>query len=128
MEAVGLGERGMMGSTCAEALVSRVLDDEGITAGLNDPEARVLIEWLVEQVERISAGEADPDAAGRRVEALCKRARLIRKFVTLWCHRQDHGAAAQFAATERLGWPLPTSDNLDPCEVMLPILACEKGL
>jgi len=116
-----------MGTSCTELLVGRVLDDEGLTAGLNDPEARVLVEWLVEEVEKIGAAESDDEQAAQKVEQLCQRARLIRKFVALWCHQQDHGAAAQFAATSRLGWPLPVSDQRDPCEVMLHILACEKG-
>jgi hypothetical protein len=110
----------------ADGLVSRILDDEGLTAGLNDPEARLLVEWLVEQAEHISEAAGAEPAAAEQVEGLCKRARLICRFVTLWCHRLDHGAATQLAATERVGWPLPTSDNLDPCEVMLPILSWEE--
>lgn len=108
--------------TTANDFVSRILDDEGLTKDLNDPEARMFVEWLVEQVEKI-AGEVDDEEAGwKRVDALCRRARLIRRFVFLWCERQDHAAAAQFVASERLNWPLPASNDADPCEVMQAVL------
>jgi hypothetical protein len=110
-----------------EPFISRVLADEGLTHGLNDPEARLLIEWLVEQVEVIAGGAEGEDAAGRKVEGLCQRARSIRRFVSLWCHAGEPGAAAQLAATERQAWPLPTPDMDDPCEVLQLILDCEQA-
>jgi hypothetical protein len=116
-----------MGTPCAELLVGRILDDEGLTSGLNDPEARMLIEWLVDWAECISVQEVDADQAARRVELLCRRARMIRRFVVLWCHRHDHAAACQLAAVERLPWPLPASDVVEPCEVMTAILASEQA-
>ncbi len=111
----------------ADLFVSRVLDDEGLTDGLNDPEARMLIEWLVAEVE-IIAGELDSERAiWREVEDLCRRIRGIRRFVSLWCHRQDHGAAAQLAGAERFAWPLPPPDELDPCWVMEQVLNWEQA-
>ena len=106
--------------------MSRVLDDEGLTDGLNDPEARLLIEWLVAEVEHIADELRSEPAAWREVEDLCRRIRGIRRFVSLWCHRQDHGAAAQLVAAERFAWPLPPADELDPCHIMEEILNWEQ--
>ncbi len=117
---------GVEGSMRAEAFVSRILDDEGLTDGLNDPEARLLVEWLVQQVETI-AGVADSEpAAWKQVEALCKRARAIRRFVSLWYHAGDHGAALQLAGAERFHWPLPGAHCDEPCEFLQRALACEE--
>ena len=109
----------------AGRFVSRVLDDEGLTDGLNDPEARMLIEWVVAEVEHIAEElDAEP-AAWREVESLCRRVRGIRRFVSLWCHRQDHSAALQLVGAERFAWPLPPADELDPCQIMEQILNWE---
>jgi hypothetical protein len=111
----------------AELFVDRILDDEGLTAGLTDPEARMLIEWLVEEVEHIADKADSEPEAWKQVEELCRRMRGIRRFVSLWCHTQDHGAAIQLAAAERFPWPLPPSVELDPCGIMERILAWEQS-
>jgi hypothetical protein len=109
----------------AERFISRILDDEGLTSGLNDPEARLLVEWLVDQVERIAGPATDEDSAWNQVGALCRHARAIRRFVELWCLSGDHGAAAQLAAAERFTWPLPVSDENDAFDVLQAILNWE---
>jgi hypothetical protein len=110
----------------AAAYVSRVLDDEGLTDGLNDPEARMLIEWLVAEVELIAEELDSEPAIWREVEDLCRRMRGIRRFISLWCHKLDHGAAAQLVAAERFHWPLPPADELEPCQIMERILSWEQ--
>jgi len=111
----------------ADMLVHRVLDDEGLTAGLEDPEARMLVEWLVEEVEELAAHEAPEAAVWKEVESLCRRSRGIRRFLSLWCHTQDHGAASQLAASEHFTWPLPPAGDLDPCQVLEGILDWEQA-
>jgi hypothetical protein len=98
----------------------RILDDEALTRGLGDPEARVLVEWLVEQADRAAGGGEDV------VAGLCRRGRAISCFVRLWCHDRNRGAAIQLAAVERFGWPLPTERGVDPCELMQAILNWES--
>lgn len=110
----------------ADALLSRVLDDDTLTSGLNDPEARLLIEWLVDRAEEISRATSTPADSRKRVETLCLRARGIRQFVALWCHHGDRRAAMQLAATERFGWPLPHG-RIDPCELLHDILTWEQA-
>jgi hypothetical protein len=111
----------------AEPFVSRVLDDEGLTEGLNDPEARILVEWLVGQAEDVAQEAGDEAAAWKRLEAVCRRARAIRRFVSLWYHSHDQGAAAQLAGAERFLWPLPPSDCEDPCEFLVRALEQEAS-
>lgn len=108
----------------ANPLLHHILDDEALTRGLGDAEARVLIEWLVDQAERLAAqcGSAD---AEREVRRLCRRARAIGRFVNLWSLQQLRGAAGQLAVAERFLWPLPEGD-LDACELMQEILFWES--
>jgi hypothetical protein len=108
----------------ARRLLSQVLDDDTATRGLGDAEARVLVEWLVERAEAYVSADATEDDAVRKLSQLRRRARSISRFVTLWCHHGERGAAGQFAAAERLNWPLP-DDEADPCDLMQQILEWE---
>jgi hypothetical protein len=118
----------------AKRLLSHILDNEALTRGLGDPEARLLVEWLVERAENLAAvqdnqgGDGGPGDAAvvAQVERLCRRARAVGRFVALWCTRGGRGAAVQLAATERFYWPLPTS-AVDPCELMQTILDWEAS-
>jgi hypothetical protein len=103
-----------------QALLRPILFDEALTRHLGDAEARILVEWLVERAERLAA-EADAEA---RVQALCRRARAISLFVSLWCHRGQPGAAAQLANAERFDWPL-TEPEIDADILMEHILSYE---
>jgi hypothetical protein len=93
-----------------------ILQNDRLTQGLDDEEARMLIEWLVDRAEKL------PDEA---VESLCRRVRSIARFVALWCHERLHGPALQLAASERFGWPLPIGD-MDAGDLMAHILAWES--
>ena len=105
-------------------VLSSILENDALTRGLADPEARILVEWLVERAEEFDRVGVPEEAVHSQVNALCRKARAISRFVNLWCHARTHGAAAQLAAAERLNWPLPTSDD-DPCEIMQNILNWE---
>lgn len=102
-----------------------VLDDELLTRGLNDPEAHILVEWLVECTDALAkkSATADLPAQARRLHV---RARAISRFVYLWCHAEDQAAAIQLLATQRFTWPLPT-DWLDPYDLMAGIISWEDG-
>lgn len=95
-------------------MLTSILHDDHLTRGLDDPEARMLVEWLCER-----AVDACDNAKLRQ------RGRLIARFVMLWCYEASPGAALQLAATERLAWPLPTGVS-DPCDLMASILAWEN--
>ncbi len=108
----------------SKGILKPILENEAVTRGLGDPEARILIEWLVTQAEHLSAGGVCAPQLGQAVDKLCRRARAISRFVTLWGGQRSRAAACQLAATERFPWPLPTTD-VDPCELMLDILEYE---
>ncbi|MCI0459175.1 MAG: hypothetical protein L0Z62_19640 [Gemmataceae bacterium] len=107
----------------SKPLLRPILDNEALTRGLGDMEARVLVEWLVEQAERLIRA-TDAQAAGSAIERLCRRARSLSRFVFLWCQARDRRAACQLAAVERFPWPLPTGP-VDPCDLMQWILLWE---
>jgi hypothetical protein len=105
--------------------LSQIVGNEALTRGLEEPESRILVEWLVERAEHLAdlGGAAGELAAG--VARLCRRARSIVLFVRLWCHEGGRRGACQLAAAERFGWPLPTT-AVDPCELMQEILHWES--
>jgi hypothetical protein len=108
----------------AIGVLSQIVDNEALTRGLADPEARMLVEWLVEQAERLVGTAPSPEALAAEVARLCRRARAVARFVGLWCHEGGRRAAYQLAAVERFAWELPSSPT-DPCELMQEILFCE---
>jgi hypothetical protein len=85
-------------------LLNRVLDDEGLTAGLDEPEAMLLVEAVTGRVRDLAARAVDAATAARRVEELCRRAREIAGVASA---RRDAGepAARELAARYRLRWP-----------------------
>jgi hypothetical protein len=111
----------------AKPLLSHILSNDSLTRGLGDAEARILVEWLVEQAEHLAhLSDADADVA-QGVSSLCRRGRAIGRFVGLWCHENEPGSAAQLAATEQFAWPLPCA-AVDPCELMHAILTYEATM
>jgi hypothetical protein len=108
----------------AIGVLSQIVDNEALTRGLADPEARMLVEWLVEQAERLARVAPSEEELAAQVARLCRRARAAARFVGLWCHERGWRAACQLAAAERFAWDLPTG-AIDPCELMQEILFCE---
>jgi hypothetical protein len=108
----------------ARPLLRHILDNDAVTRGLGDPEARILVEWLVDRAEGLARSALPETTACLEVHNLCRRARAIGRFVSLWCLSRERGAANQLAAAERFSWPLPTT-ALDPCELMQAILSWE---
>jgi hypothetical protein len=105
-------------------VLSLIVANEALTRGLADPEARMLVEWLVEQAERLARAGPAREVLEAEVTRLCRRARALARFVGLWCHEKGRRAACQLAAVERFAWELPTH-AVDPCELMQEILFCE---
>lgn len=103
----------------ARKWVRHILDDDALTRCLGDPEARLLVEWLVEQAEQLAE-----DATAGTIEHLWRRGRAISRFVALWCYEQAPAGAMQLAASERFTWPLPIAAD-DPCGLMQSILSWE---
>src|SRR5438034_1190655 len=79
----------------SKALLSPILEDDSLTRGLGDAEARVLVEWLVERMEAVHTRSGCEKHTRAEVSFWCRRARALGRFVSLWCHQADHGAACQ---------------------------------
>ncbi len=109
----------------AKRLLTHILEDEALTRGLGDPEARILVEWLVDQADHLAETGAAADELPQTVNRLHRRGRAISRFVGLWCHGGARGAALQLASAERFAWPLPCTE-VDPCQLMLDILDWES--
>lgn len=110
----------------ADPLIRGILRDDLLTHGLDDGEARMLVEWVVDWAELlVDAARSDADAA-KLIERLCRRARAIGRFVRLWCTPRSQGAAVQLAAVERFAWPLPTETDFDPGDLLEQILTWEN--
>src|SRR5262245_16695745 len=71
------------------AFLRPILDDESLTRGLGDEEARVLVDWLVDRAENLAASSLSASLRYERLGALCRRAKSIGRFVRLWCHEED---------------------------------------
>lgn len=106
------------------ALLNLILHDDALTRGLEDEEARILMERLADWSEACSERGTEAGDMVVRIERLRRRGRAIRQFVDLWCHRGEHGAAIQLAASEGFRWPLPDPDA-DPWALMHQILDWE---
>ncbi len=111
--------------TPSDTMVRAVLRNEGLTRGLGDIEARMLVEWLANWTELLADAARSEDEAWSCVERLCRRGRAIARFVQLWNDPFDRGAAIQLAAAERFDWPLPTTE-IDPADLMHHILTWEN--
>lgn len=106
----------------ADACIDQVMHDDRLTHGLADPEARLLVEWLVDQAEaipRTGLGECDQQLAW----TICyRRAKALRQFVSLWCYRGRPEAAIQLAASEGMAEYLPDSSVEEAVDVMLSLM------
>jgi hypothetical protein len=108
----------------ARPLLTHILEDEALTRGLGDPEARVLVEWLVERAESLAEQTDFEHWARAEVGRMCRRCRAVTRFIRLWCYEGLPGAAGQLAVAEGFTWPLPEA-YVDPCELMQDILFWE---
>lgn len=106
----------------ADACIDQVMHDDRLTSGLADPEARLLVEWLVDHAETIpqtGLGECDQQLAW----TICyRRAKVLRQFVSLWCYRGRPEAAIQLAASEGMSEYLPDSSVEEAVDVMLVLM------
>ena len=109
----------------AKPLLTHILDDEALTRGLGDPEARVLVEWLVDRAETLAQQTNFEQWARAEIRRLCRRCRAIGRFIRLWCYEGLPGAAGQLAVAEGFTWPLPEA-FIDPCELMQNLLDWEE--
>jgi hypothetical protein len=103
------------------AFLRPILNDESLTRGLGDEEARVLIEWLADRAEAIALAAGTREENLSRLTQLCKQARVVARFVRLWCHEGECGAAVQLAGATNAEWGLPRGEE-DPVDLLARLL------
>jgi len=106
------------------AFLRPILDDESLTRGLGDEEARMLVDWLVERAENLAASSLANNTRQDCLAAFCRRGRIVGRFVRLWCDG-EFGSAVQLAGVENVTWPLPSGPE-NAAELMGRLLACEE--
>lgn len=109
----------------AENCIHQVMRDDRITHGLADPEARVLVEWLVNKAETIPDTELESQDKIYAWELCYRRAKVLRQCVSLWCYRGRPEAAIQLAASEGMADYLPDGSVEEPVDVMLSLMRQE---
>jgi hypothetical protein len=105
----------------AGLLLDRVLDDEGLTAGLDEPEASLLVQVLSAQVQKLAAETGDEAIAQRQVDELCRTARRISDVVSTF---RDAGEATARTTAGRYGFAWPAGVR-SPTELVKRLLAKE---
>ena len=114
-----------MAATTTDPLIRAIVRDDSLTRGLGDEEARMLVEWMVDWAELLAGAARSDDDAQVLVARLCRRGKAIGRFVQLWDNPRTRGSAAQLAAVERFGWPLP-AEPVEPPDLMHDILTWEN--
>jgi len=111
--------------TASDSLLRNIVRDEGLTRGLGDVEARMLVEWVVDWAELLAEVGRNETDTQSMVNRLCRRAKAIGRFVQLW-NGKSYGAASQLAAAEQFAWPMPNRNDLAPPDLMEHILNWER--
>jgi hypothetical protein len=89
----------------AAPLLDRVLDDEGLTAGLDEAEAMLLVQALSARVRKLAEEVKDDATARQQVDDVCRTARKISDVVSTF---RDAGEATARTTAGRYGfrWPV----------------------
>lgn len=106
----------------ARPFLDPILCDDRLTDPLGDSEASLLIEFLVEEAERLEGRRVD--VVQSQIAHLCRRGRVMARVVRLWCHDRDRPGAIQLAATEGFAEALP-SRPVDGTRLMERLIARE---
>jgi hypothetical protein len=107
-------------------LLDRVLDDEGLTEGLDERDATLLIQAVTDHVRALAAGAADASWARRQTEDTCRLARQIARTAA---SLRDAGEAAAraVAAQNGLPWPAGAKTPADVVRRLVPALGRRAG-
>lgn len=99
-------------------LIDRVLDDEGMTSGLDAEDASLLVQTIVRRVGEIAQRTTEDVAARRQVEELCRHARQVAEIVATF---RAVGELTARATAARHGLTLPAQIG-DPGSLLRTLL------
>lgn len=107
--------------------IERVLDDEGLTSGLADPEAKVLMDWLVHNLEA-KLPRTKSDAAARELtKTEAARARRLAAIIDKICYNDDRAAAERLWNAAGRTQALNTLPAADPVAVARQLIQWETA-
>lgn len=98
----------------AAPLLDRVLDDEGLTANLDEAEATLLVQTLSARVRKLAISARDEATARREVDDICRTARKVSDVVATF---RDAGEATARTTAGRYGFRWPAGVNT-PAELL----------
>lgn len=105
----------------AALLLDRVLDDEGLAAGLDEPEASLLVQTLSARVRKLAEAARDEATAQRQVDDFCRIARKISDVVATF---RDAGEATARTTAGRYGFAWPAGVR-SPAELLTRLITKE---
>lgn len=62
-------------------LIESILDDEGLTDGLIDEDAQIIIDWCVQEIEKLSETEFTEREIEQKVRGIKQKAKRVCKMV-----------------------------------------------
>ena len=80
----------------ATPFLDRILDDEGLTADLDESDAMALLKAVADRVRVVASTSNDASHAHRLVEELCKRARETARAMANARKSDDHRPPSAF--------------------------------
>lgn len=111
----------------AESWLNRIRDDEGITDGLGDDEARVLLDWLCDRVRRRVQSSNDRAAVARDVQEEIRLGRFLGQTIARLCEDRDLASAQQLWAKEKRRPNLAELDAGDPTGALKKLIAWQEA-
>ena len=110
----------------AKPFVEHVLDDEGLSDGLADDEAKVLIDWLTAEIERQIPRQPSTEAAWAVTRALAARARRIARVTERLYYQSDAAEAARLWSAGGSTHSLTELSNKDPVKSIAQLIQWEQ--
>jgi hypothetical protein len=111
-----------------QPLLNQIADDESLTAGLADPEAKVLLDWLRQQI-KTQVAHAATNAEGRsRFDSLRKRSAAYSRLIAAWCIDADETLARQLWKELGLTGSLDSLPHTDALAAMKQLLGTEASI
>ena len=68
-------------TTNHQTLIESILDDEGLTDGLIDEDAKIIIDWCIQEIEKLIDSQFTESELEQKVRSIKQKARRVCKMV-----------------------------------------------
>jgi hypothetical protein len=89
-------------------VIVTMLRRERLSADLDDSESKILLDWLVDSIERLGKQSLGKSVIDIEVKKLIEKARVLSKIVCLWNKRKTNSGCFQLLASSNLEDCIPT--------------------